>query len=110
MKNLFELPGELPAEELVEILAQKPAVRIERIVSAGQISPANFWYDQVEDEWVAVLEGSGVLQWADGTRTEMVAGDWQFIPAHKKHRVDRTSQEPPCIWLAVLIADNPAGT
>ncbi|NEO01320.1 MAG: cupin, partial [Moorea sp. SIO3I7] len=28
-------------------------------------------------------------------------GDYLFIKAHQKHRVEYTSAEPPCIWLAV---------
>lgn len=103
LKNLFLLPGELPAEELVETLAQKPDVRIERIISAGQVSAENFWYDQAEDEWVAVLQGFGALEWGDGTRTELAPGDCLLIPAHKKHRVVHTSKEPPCVWLAVFM-------
>ena len=103
LKNLFELPEKLPAEEIVETLAQKPGVRIERIISAGQVSPDNFWYDQAEDEWVAVLQGVGALEWEDGTRTELVSGDCLLIPSHKKHRVAHTSQEPPCVWLAVFM-------
>lgn len=87
----------------MEILAQKPGVRIERIISRGQVSPQNFWYDQLEDEWVAVLQGSGVLEWTDGTQTTMAAGDWLMIPAREKHRVAQTSLNPPCIWLAVFM-------
>ena len=34
-------------------------MRIERIVSTGQASPAGFWYDQADDEFV-VLEVRGL--------------------------------------------------
>lgn len=100
--NLFKLQEKLPPEEYTEVLAAKPGMRIERIISSGQISPADFWYDQPEDEWVAVLQGKGILQWQDGSRQELFPGDWLLIPAHKKHRVDYTSAEPPCVWLAVF--------
>jgi cupin 2 domain-containing protein len=102
-KNLFALPSVLPLGELTELLAKNKKCRIERIISTGQISRKDFWYDQNENEWVAVLQGEGVVAWEDGSQTELHAGDWLLIPAHKKHRVARTSTEPPCIWLAVFL-------
>ena len=56
--NLFRLPSPLPRpeeDESVDILARARNVRVERIVSTGQASPPGFWYDQDEDEWVALL-------------------------------------------------------
>lgn len=91
------LPG-----EAVDILAKGDGIRIERIVSAGQTSPPGFWYDQDEDEWVAVIQGEAELAWDDGRRRTMRAGDWVMIPAHARHRVERTSADPPCVWLAVF--------
>lgn len=102
-KTLCAIPSSLPADEFVEILAQKPGVRIERIISVGQVSPPNFWYDQAETEWVAVLQGEATLQWEDGGMTTMCAGEWLLIPAHLKHRVAETSKEPACVWLAVFM-------
>ena len=55
--NLFAgLPTSLP-EELVNVLAETDSMRIQRIVSTGQSSPENFWYDQDEHEFVVVLRG-----------------------------------------------------
>ena len=102
-KRLYTLPAQQQNEEFVELLAHKSGVRIERIISTGQASPPNFWYDQTETEWVAVMQGEATLQWEDGSMTTMCAGEWLLIPAHLKHRVAETSQEPPCIWLAVFI-------
>ncbi|MBP2667764.1 MAG: Cupin 2 conserved barrel domain protein [Firmicutes bacterium] len=59
--------------------------------------------DQAEDEWVSVVQGSAGLQWDGGAITELAAGDWILIPAHKKHRVERTSSDPPCIWLVMFL-------
>lgn len=100
--NLLRLPPEPPTAEVSELLLQRPGIRMERILSTGQASPPGFWYDQAEDEWVAVLQGEGALQWEDGKVTELRSGDWLLIPAHQKHRVERTSVEPPCIWLALF--------
>ena len=102
--NLLRLPPEPPTVEVSELLLQRPGIRMERILSTGQASPPGFWYDQTEDEWVAVLQGVGVLQWEDGRLTELRSGDWILIPAHQKHRVERTSVKPPCIWLALFVS------
>ena len=101
--NLFQLPATLPQAEWLEVLEKRSGTRIERIISTGQSSPPGFWYDQAEDEWVAVMQGNAALEWADGTVQELKAGDHLLIPAGKQHRVARTSAEPPCIWLAVFI-------
>lgn len=101
MQNLLALPAALPESELAEPLIEGAGVLIERIISRGQASPPGFWYDQDRDEWVALLQGRAVLAYADGRRVSLAAGDWLLIPAHEKHRVEYTSAEPPCIWLAV---------
>jgi len=101
MMNLFQLPDKLLDEELSEALIPDRGVLIERIISSGQASPPGFWYDQDRDEFVVLLQGEAILAWADGRERRMVAGDWIFIPAHEKHRVEQTSSKPVCIWLAV---------
>lgn len=89
-------------DEQFETLCKAAGFRIERIVSGGQSSPEGFWYDQDWDEWVIVLQGSATLRLQDPEETvHLKEGDWLFLPAHKRHRVESTSQEPPTIWLAV---------
>ena len=87
-------------DEFSEVLVENQHVRIERIVSYGQASPAGFWYDQAEHEWVTVLTGRAKLRFEDRT-IEMGPGDCVNIPAHTKHRVEWTMPEGPTIWLAV---------
>jgi cupin 2 domain-containing protein len=104
--NLFEdIPQELPEELLTPLLNQK-RVRIERIVSQGHCSDSDFWYDQVEHEWLSVLQGSAEFEYEDGSVKTLSTGDCAFIPAHLKHRVKSTSLEPKCIWLAVFFAED----
>jgi cupin 2 domain-containing protein len=99
--NLFEnLPAQLP-DELIETLLRAEGVRIERIVSLGHVSPAGFWYDQEENEWVLVLKGAASLRFEDET-LEMKPGDFVNIPAHTKHRIEWTTPDEPTIWLAVF--------
>ena len=101
VKNLFaDLPRYL-SEELTETLAMSPHVRIERIVSTGQASPNEFWYDQTEHEWVVVLQGEAVLEFENGSQ-RLLAGDHVLIPPHQKHRVASTSDRESTIWLAVF--------
>lgn len=99
--NLLRLPPHRSDEEIVEILVETPAVRIERIISTGQTTPAGEWYDQDHDEWVVVIQGTGVLAYPDGATDELGPGDSVFLPAHRRHRVLQTSVNPACIWLAV---------
>jgi len=100
--NLFEgIPGSLP-EELVEVLAEgEGKVRVERIVSTGHSSPEGYWYDQEAVEWVCLLKGSAVLAFeGDQGAVDMRPGDWIEIPAHCRHRVERTDGEEETVWLA----------
>lgn len=101
MANIFDLPSSLPPEEYFEPLISGTNLRIERIVSTGQITPVGEWYDQEWDEWVILLQGTATLRYGDGSVCQLNAGDYVFIPAHQNHRVDYTSTNPPCVWLAV---------
>jgi cupin 2 domain-containing protein len=101
MDNLFaQIPSSLQ-EELTETLVSAASLRIERIVSHGHTSPAGFWYDQKEHEWVVVLRGAARLQFEDEL-VELKPGDFVNIPAHRKHRVDWTTADEPTVWLAVF--------
>ena len=98
--NLFaELPTDLP-EELFTTLVAAGDVRIERIVSQGHASPADFWYDQPQDEWVMVVKGAARLRFEDQS-IELKPGDFLTIAAHRKHRVEWTTSAEPTVWLAV---------
>lgn len=87
-------------EEFNEILKQDN-VRIERIVSNGQTSDENFWYDQDENEFVMVCEGHSIIEFED-SEIELHKGDYLDIKAHVKHRVKHTDITKPTIWLAVF--------
>lgn len=80
-------------------LCEAGSVKIERIVSNRHSSPPDFWYDQPGDEWVIVLRGGAMLEFADGNSVDLGAGDYLEIAGHIRHRVVRTDDET--IWLAV---------
>ena len=91
---------------LEPLLAERPGVRIERIVSTGQASPPGFWYDQDWGEWVVLLSGAARLRFADEDEPRHLGpGDWVDIPAHCRHRVEWTDPDQPTVWLAVHYRD-----
>lgn len=108
-RNLFDPCPEARRDEVTEVLAGGPGVRVERIVSHGQASPPGFWYDQAEDEWVAVLSGRARLEFADGSLREMAPGDFVLLPAGLRHRVAWTDPAQPTVWLAVFWRPQAAG-
>jgi cupin 2 domain-containing protein len=102
MNLLFPLPDAHGAE-CVEKLLARPGLRIERIVSRGQASPAGFWYDQAEGEWVLLLAGAASLRFADEADARLLRpGDCLDIASHRRHRVDWTDPATPTVWLAVF--------
>lgn len=100
--NIFHpLPKRTDIETFEDIL-RTPNIRIERIVSYGQSSPEEGWYDQDEAEWVILLQGSAVLGFENGKEISLQAGDYVHIPAHCRHRVVMTDKEEVTVWLAVF--------
>lgn len=98
---LTDLPASLAQEELRTLLTT-PALRIERIVSTGQASPPEFWYDQDWAEWVVVLTGqAGLLIEGELAPHTLTQGSYMHLPTHCRHRVEWTSAETPTVWLAV---------
>ena len=105
-QNIFAaIPARLP-EELVEVLLATEQVRIERIVSAGHVSPPGFWYEQETREWVLLIQGSARLMFdGDDWPIEMRPGDFVDIPARRRHRVEGTDPSTQTIWLAIHVRD-----
>ncbi|OLQ95707.1 cupin [Vibrio ponticus] len=102
MNNLFShIPPFLDHEQFSDIVKTEQ-VRIERIVSYGQSSPEQGWYDQKENEWVMVLTGFGIVEYDNGETFELKQGNYLTIPAQQKHRVKATSEKEPTVWLAVF--------
>jgi cupin 2 domain-containing protein len=97
-----DLPARSLADEIVDLLVERPGLRVERIVSTGQTTPEGQWYDQETDEWVLVVAGAARLRIeGEATDRELGEGDWILLPAHCRHRVTSTRSEPPTVWLAI---------
>lgn len=101
MANILNQIPENGPQELVTVLLSAKNVRIERIVSFGQVSPEGFWYDQAENEWVFLLEGSAQVRLADRL-VKLAAGDYLNIPAGTRHRVQKTATDGRTVWLAIF--------
>lgn len=100
--NIFNLPTLPLPEELTNILAQSPNIRIERIISTGHTSD---WYDQEQAEFVVLLEGHAEIAFEDKPTLVMKKGDTFLIEPHVRHRVSYTSSDPPCLWLCVFYGE-----
>lgn len=90
-------------EEFLDLLKHEN-VRIERIISNGQCSPINFWYEQDENEFVLLLKGEAILEF-ENSELILKEGDFINIPSNQKHRVKYTSKEFTTIWLAIFYKD-----
>ncbi len=104
--NLFEGIGSGPTGEgeWFDPILQSGATRIERIVSHGHCSKEGFWYEQEEAEWVLVVGGRARLRLQNPDESaELGPGEWYYIEAMRKHRVEWTTPDEPTVWLAVWV-------
>jgi cupin 2 domain-containing protein len=100
--NFFDIPQDLPVNfELFQTVISTDDLSIERIISTGQKTPADLWLEQDKNEWVILLQGTAEMEFEKGLKKELSKGDYIFIPKNTKHRVNHTSSDPPCIWLAI---------
>ncbi|MCG2578125.1 cupin [Dechloromonas sp. XY25] len=101
--NLFaDLPALDAADEQFTRLLAEPGLVVERIVSTGQASPPDFWYEQAQAEWIVLLAGEALLRFADEAEARRLQpGDCLDIAAGRQHRVDWTQPGTHTIWLAI---------
>jgi cupin 2 domain-containing protein len=98
VKNLFADLVVPSTGERFDALCTSGPVVVQRIVSSAE--PGAESYDQVEDEWVALLRGEAELD-VEGTSVRLGAGDHLFLAAHTRHSLRRASSG--AVWLAVHI-------
>ena len=84
--NLLDSQECSAEQESCTIVWEDETLRIEKIVSFGQVTPP-------EQEYCQNLP-------APDTAVLLMAGDHMMIPPGKRHRVIYTSK--PCIWLCVF--------
>lgn len=101
-QNIFEnIPDKIP-DEIFETLINHNNVKVERIISKGQTSPIDFWYNQDVNEWIILLKSHAKLLFEKGELIELLPGDHINIPVNTKHRVEWTDSANESIWLAVF--------
>ena len=99
--NIFEnIVIDKDNEQFIDLI-KTSNIRIEKIVSNGQNSPVDFWYEQEENEFVILLKGEAILEFED-KEINLQEGDYINIKAFTKHRVKYTDIKNPTIWLAVF--------
>lgn len=103
--NIYDQILSVDDQEFIDILLRSAGLgesvnlRIERIVSNGKVSPANFWYDQDFNEWCCLIRGRAVLQTKSNDMLIMQEGDSCFFSKHQVHRVLDVSED--AIWITV---------
>ncbi|MCW1843177.1 cupin domain-containing protein [Prosthecomicrobium hirschii] len=109
VSNLLDgCPDRPLADEIFTEILARDGMRIERIVSTGQATPAEAPWDQDHDEWVLLLAGSASLRLDGAADRALRPGDHAFIPARRRHWVLWTDPARPTVWLAVHWPPKPA--
>lgn len=101
LNNIFNSPQLNSGDEIFNSILNSDSLKIERIVSKGNTSPDEGWYEQESAEWVVVLEGEGHILYEDGREFKLKKGNHLNIPARTKHKVSWTDPNGETIWLAV---------
>ncbi len=100
--NIFSKKINSQSDEVADTLYFSQNTKVERIISMGHKSPDGFWYNQSEDEFVILVQGSAKLEFENNEEICLEKGDSLLIPAYKKHRIIYTSINPQCIWICIF--------
>jgi cupin 2 domain-containing protein len=101
IENIFKDIKEFSEDEVFNTLYQNSLVKIERIISYGQSSAVDYWYEQSDDEYVFIVEGEAEVIYDSKESFYLKKGDSLYIEASQKHRVTFTKNRT--IWLAIFI-------
>lgn len=100
--NIYSKIPVIKDKETFQTLLVNKKLKIERIISQGQVTEKGKWFKEARDEWVIVLKGASKLRFRKDNRLiKLKAGDYVLIPANTSHRVEWTSPREKTIWLAV---------
>ncbi|MBK2356948.1 cupin domain-containing protein [Francisella hispaniensis] len=98
INNVYDLEPKNSNQEIFTDLFKSDDIRIEKIISYGQVTPADQPYIQAHDEWVVVLSGQAQVKLEDSYYT-LKQGQHLFIAKNTRHWVTFTTN--PTIWLAI---------
>ncbi len=100
--SLFADIPERSGAEHFEALLEKSGLRLERIVSHAHATPPGEWLCQDWPEWVVLLRGSAGLSIESQSRVLLLRpGDYVYLPAQVRHRVEWTDSQGETVWLAL---------
>ncbi|TAN47691.1 MAG: cupin domain-containing protein [Methylococcaceae bacterium] len=105
--NIHDLSGIAhdAQQEYFQTLLSQAGTRLERIVSHGHATPPGVWYDQEGDEWVLLLSGAARLRLENQPEPlDLQPGDYVWLPAHCRHRVEWTDGAQATVWLALHLS------
>lgn len=100
MNNIFsiiKLP-EKTEDESIDVLKENSNIKIERIVSTGQVTD---WMVQDREEYVILVQGNAIIEF-ESRKLHLKEGDTIIIRKGEKHRVSYTSEIPCCIWICIF--------
>lgn len=107
VENIFAALPAATGDEVFTDLLSTGGVRVERIVSAGQVTPEDTPMCATDTEWVIVLAGEARMRIEDSEEVTLKSGDHLTIAAGQRHWVTATSKRPKTVWLAVHVAGKP---
>jgi len=101
--NIYNIKNKLFSNtEIFEDIFRNDNIKIERIVSTGGKTEDGIWLCDNKNEWVLLLQGKSEIVFENNNKIVLNGGDYVFIPSNTKHRVEYTSENPECIWIAVF--------
>ncbi len=101
LHNIFDAVPTILDEEIIDDIIKTDALKIERIISKGHVSPTSGWYDQPDNEWVIVIKGKARILIKGEKEVTLIPGSYLHLPAHTKHKVTWTTPNSETVWLAI---------
>ena len=113
--NIFDLKDLSERKEVVKILTKNENVKIEKIISTGQVTD---WQESDKNEFVILIQGKAEIEYFENNdykrnimknqrntnnkKLQLVGGDTVLINKRERHRVSYTSKEPCCVWICIF--------
>ena len=115
--NIFDLKDLSERKEVVKILTENENVKIEKIISTGQVTG---WQESDKNEFVILIQGNAEIEYYENKnlktneniiknqkntndmKLQLGKGDTVLIKKGERHRVSYTSKNPCCIWICIF--------
>ena len=120
--NIFDLKDLSERKEVVKILSENENVKIEKIISTGQVTD---WQESDKNEFVILIQGNAEIEYyrnkscenknfnaneniikniknTNDMKLQLGKGDTVLIKKGERHRVSYTNKNPCCIWICIF--------